>query len=296
MSPSVTALPAHSVVSGTLWGVGVGPGDPELLTLKAVRVLRAAPVIAYLAPLEGKGLARRIAAAVLEDGIARTEIALRMRFTVDRHSAQAAYDHGAAAIAGHLVAGRDVAVLCEGDPLFFGSFAYIMARLEARFPVEVIPGVGSLAACSAALRQAFALLDDRAAVIPASRTADEITATLAVVDAAAIIKVGRHLAKVAGVLERLGLLERAWHVERASQPEARVRPLTAVMAETREAAAYFSMVLVYKGEKTCDVVKEDPSNSGGGAWPVGREDGAAHCSGPARGASARVQGAGAGGR
>ena len=103
-------------MSGTLYGLGIGPGDPELLTLKAVRILAAAPVLAWPAPLEGDGMARRIAAAHIPTG--RIEIAIRMGFTVDRAGTEAAYDRAAAEIAQHLEAGRDVAVLCEGDPFF----------------------------------------------------------------------------------------------------------------------------------------------------------------------------------
>lgn len=245
MTPFLAALPICVSVSGTLWGIGVGPGDPELLTLKAVRVLRAAPVIAYPAPFEGSGLARRIVAKVLDDGLCRTEIALRMRFDVNRTSARTAYDQGAVTIAAHLAAGRDVAILCEGDPLFFGSFSYIVARLGGCFKVEMVPGVNSVSACSSVLQRPFALLDDRAVIIPALRPAAEIEAALAVAEAAAIIKVGRHLTKVVCVLDHLGLLERAWYIERAGQPEQRVQSLVAVMATTEE-SSYFSMVLVHK--------------------------------------------------
>ncbi len=243
---NTTLLPART--SGTLWGVGVGPGDPELLTLKAVRILRMVTVIAYPAPSGGGSLARRIAAAVLDDGVNRTEIVLRMRFEADRVSAQTAYDQGAAAIAIHLASGRNVAVLCEGDPLFFGSFAYLMARLKARFPVAVVPGVNSVAACSAIVQRPFAFLDDRAVVIPASRPSDEIEAALATAEAAAIIKVGRHLTRIADVLGRLDLTERAWHVERAGQPGEHIRPLTAALVLSVE--SYFSMILVHRrGER-----------------------------------------------
>ncbi|VBB69110.1 Cobalt-precorrin-2 C20-methyltransferase [invertebrate metagenome] len=228
----------------------MGPGDAELLTLKAMRVLRAAPVVAYPAPLKGSGLARQIVESVLSDGLYRIEIAMRMRFNLDRTSAQTAYDRGAAAIATHLAAGRDVAVLCEGDPLFFGSFAYILARLGDRFPVEIVPGVNSIAACSAVLQQPFALLNDRVVIIPASRPAAEIEDALVKAESTAILKVGRHWDKVVRVLDRLDLRRQAWHIERASQTGQQVRSLATVEATVERSSTYFSMILVYRrGER-----------------------------------------------
>ena len=239
---------SHVHVSGTLWGVGVGPGDVELLTLKAVNILRAAPVVAYPAPLKGMGLARQIADFVLRHNPYCIEIAIRMRFNADRISAQAAYDRGAAAIATHLAAGQDVAVLCEGDPLFFGSFAYILERLGEHFLVKIVPGVTSVTACSAVLQQPFALRDDRAAIIPAQRPEAEIEEILLQVENAAIIKVGRHFPKVVAVLDRLDLRKRAWHIERAFQQQQRIRSLS-TMVGVVENPTYFSTILVHRREK-----------------------------------------------
>ncbi len=246
MDRSLVQSSAH--VSGTLRGVGVGPGDAELITLKAMRVLRTVPVVAYPASLEGICLARQIAESVLKHNPSRIEIAIRMRFDADRISAQAAYDRGASAIATHLAAGRDVAVLCEGDPLFFGSFSYIVERLGHSFPVEIVPGVNSVAACSAVLQHPFALRADRAAIIPAQRPAAEISDILLKVESAALIKVGRHFSKIVGVLDRLNLLKRAWHIERAGQQGERVQSL-ASMVGGAESHTYFSMILVHRREK-----------------------------------------------
>ncbi len=123
-------------MSGTLYGIGIGPGDPDLLTLKAVKLLQSCPVIVWPAPLTGDGLARTIAAPHIPDG--KTEIAIRLSFHPDRADTDAAYDQAASAIAAHLAAGRDVAVLCEGDPLLFGSFIYLLDRLRDQ-PVQVVP-------------------------------------------------------------------------------------------------------------------------------------------------------------
>ena len=127
-----------AVAPGTLYGVGVGPGDPELMTVKAVRLLSRAAVVAYPAPEEGESLARSIAKEHLPPGAA--EIALRMPFAPGSDTAPA-YDAGAKAIAVHLAAGRDVVCLCAGDPMLYGSFVTLSERLTGRFPVKIVPGV-----------------------------------------------------------------------------------------------------------------------------------------------------------
>ena len=133
-------------MSGTVYGLGVGPGDPELLTLKALRILRAAPVIAYPAPETGDSFARQIVAPHLPGG--QQEIAIRMPLGDGQFPKAAVYDAAAAAIAGRVADGLDVAVLCEGDPFFYGSFMYLYARLVVSCPVQVVPGVSSLMACA----------------------------------------------------------------------------------------------------------------------------------------------------
>lgn len=225
-------------MTGTLYGIGVGPGDPELITVKAARLLRSVPVIAYPAPLQGDSLARRLAAPHLPGG--QVEIALRMAFDPAQPAPDAVYDRGAAEIAGHLDAGRDVAVLCEGDPLFYGSFAYVLERLAGGYPVEVVPGVASPMACAAVLQQPLSSRDEAVAIIPATRPEAEIAAALAGCEAAVIMKLGRHLPKVRRVLDRLGLSAGATIVAWAGHPEQRVLPLDSAEAP------YFSMVLVRK--------------------------------------------------
>lgn len=225
---------------GTVYGLGVGPGDPELLTLKALRLLRAAAVIAYPAPEEGASFARSVAAPHLPGG--QAEIAIRMPLGEGLFPKADIYDRAAEEIAAHAAAGRDVAVLCEGDPFFYGSFMYLYARLGKRCRVEVVPGVSSLMACAAAAGAPLAARNDVLTVIPAPLPEVELKARLAEVEAAAIVKVGRHLAKVRRVLDELGLAGRAHYVERATLASERVLPL----AEAPEAAPYFSMVLVHR--------------------------------------------------
>jgi precorrin-2/cobalt-factor-2 C20-methyltransferase len=230
--------------AGTLYGIGVGPGDPELLTLKALRLIRAAPVIAYPAPEEGRSFARAIVATYLSPG--KRELAIRIPMRAERFPAEAAFDRAAAALAGELAAGKDVAALCEGDPFFYGSFLYLFARLGARFAVTVVPGVSSLMACAGALGAPLAARNDVLSVIPATLDEAQLVARLAAAEAAAIIKLGRHFAKARAAIEALGLQDRARYIEHASLASQRIRPL----AEIDPASVpYFSMILVHsRGE------------------------------------------------
>jgi precorrin-2/cobalt-factor-2 C20-methyltransferase len=230
-------------MSGTLYGLGVGPGDPELLTLKAARLLGQVAVVAYPAPMTGDSLARRIAAPHLAPGT--QELVLRISCDPARRDDDG-YDSGALQLAAHLEAGRDVALLCEGDPFFYGSFAYLFARLADRFPIEVVPGVASVMACSAALSHPLTARDDALVVIPAPRPEDEIARLLEGAEAAAIMKIGRHLPKVVAVLRRLGLADRAVYIERAGQPGQRICSLDSALAD---GAPYFSMILLHKRGK-----------------------------------------------
>ncbi len=227
--------------SGTLYGVGVGPGDPELITLKARRILRTVPVIAWPAPLEGESMARKIAASHLPGG--QTEIPIRMPMVAERFPAENVYDKATDEIGVHLTEGRDVAVLCEGDPFVYGSFMYLFARVAERFPVSVVPGVSSLTAGAAALGMPLAARNDVLVVLPAPLGEDELERRLADTDAAVIIKVGKHLGKVRRVLDRLGLSESARYIEHATMADQTIRRL----AEMDGAVApYFSLVLVHR--------------------------------------------------
>jgi precorrin-2/cobalt-factor-2 C20-methyltransferase len=228
-------------MTGCLYGLGIGPGDPELITLKALRLLQAAPVLAYPAPDKGPSLARQIVAGHLPGG--QIEIAIRMPMLVNRFPAQEVYDWAEGELSRHLGAGRDVAVLCEGDPFFYGSFMYLFGRLAERFPVEVVPGVSSLTACAASLGAPLAARNDVLVVLPAPLPEAELAERLATVEAAAIIKVGRHFEKVRRVLTELGLAEQARYVERATMENQKILPLDAVEGDE---VPYFSMILVHR--------------------------------------------------
>jgi len=228
-------------MNGMVYGLGVGPGDPELITLKAQRILARVPVIAYPATEAGDSLARRIAAPHI--GPAVEEVPIEIPIYGGAFPDQQVYARAAGRLGREIERGRDVAVLCEGDPFFYGSFMYLFARLAARFRVEVVPGVSSLTACAAVLRAPLAARDDVLVVLPATLDAAVLKARLAEADAAAVIKVGRHLDKVRAVLAELGLARNARYVERATMAEERVLPLDQVAAGE---APYFSMVLVHR--------------------------------------------------
>lgn len=228
-------------MAGTLYGVGVGPGDPELVTLKALRILQSVPVLAWPAPEEGPSLAREIVAAHLPG--TQREIPIRMPLLPARFPADDVYDKAAVEIGAALSAGDDVAVICEGDPFFYGSFMYLFGRLAGDHTIEVVPGVSSLTACAAALGAPLSAKNDVLTVIPGPLDADTMKQRLADADAAAIIKVGRHFDKIRGVIDALGLAENARYIERATMAEQRIVPLAEFGDHD---APYFSMILVHK--------------------------------------------------
>lgn len=228
-------------MTGKAIGIGVGPGDPELMTLKGARILSQSTVVAYPAPEEGDSLARRIAAPHLPDNA--TEIVIRMPLSANRFPVEGVYDRAAAEIAAHLAAGRDVAILCEGDPFFYGSFMYLFARLAKDWPVEVVPGVSSLTACAAMSRKALAAQNDVLTVLPAPLPDDILRDRLAASDAAAIIKVGRHLPRINALLQEMGLADQAEYIEHATMADQHHAPLSELIGAK---APYFSMILVHR--------------------------------------------------
>lgn len=228
-------------LAGTLYGVGLGPGDPELMTLRAYRLISGADVIAYPAPDDGESFARSIAAAMIPEEAEEIPIVIPMR--TERFPAQAVYDAAAQQIAEHLDAGRDVVTLCEGDPFFYGSFMYLFSRLADRYETEIVPGVTSMTACAAASQRPLCARNDMLSVIPAPLDEDVLEQRLREADAAVIMKVGRHLPKCRRVLDRLGLTAAAVYVQRATLGDEAVIP----MAEAPDEAPYFSMLLVYAG-------------------------------------------------
>ena len=235
---STTPLPPSH---GVLYGVGLGPGAPDLITLRAARLIEGAAVVAYPTLAGAESFARSIAADLIAPDA--VEIVMDVPMSVERAPAQAAYDLGAAQIAAALDAGNDVICLCEGDPFFYGSFMYLFARLSDRYRVEVVPGVTSVTACAARAGMPLAARNERLTVLPGPLPEDELRARIDGAESVVIMKVGRHLAKIRCVIDGLGLTGSAVYVERASLPEEVVLPLV----EAPEKAPYFSMILLTKG-------------------------------------------------
>lgn len=246
-NPNPSETSATHQTTGRLFGVGTGPGDPELLTLKAVRVLRESPVVAYFCKRGGAGRARtscleHITEEHIEEPLSypvTTE--LPHGSTEYRERIEAFFDESARRLGEHLDAGRDVAVLNEGDAFFYGSFMHVFMRLREHYDTTVIPGVGSIMACGALLPRPLAMRDDVLTVVPGTMDDDALTRSLQSGKAVVIMKVGSNLPRIRGVTERLGLAEQAWYVEQASMPGERMLPL----AQTGDhKAPYFSMVLI----------------------------------------------------
>lgn len=230
--------------AGILYGLGVGPGDPELMTVKAWRILSMVPVVAYLTADGRHSTARDIARPFLpEDAM---EIAIDMPMRTEREPAMAAYDAGAALVMEQLKAGKDVAFLCEGDPFFYGSFMYLHARLADRFKTIVIPGVSSMTAAAARIGRPLAARNDILKVLPATLAEDVLERELQGASSAAIIKVGRHFSRVRLVLDRLGLSARAVVIENATHDKERCYPLHEAAGD---ALPYFSTILLYAGSE-----------------------------------------------
>ena len=230
----------------TLFGLGVGPGDPDLMTVKARRILDACPVVAYFAARRSRGNGF----AVVEPFITEHHELLRLVYPVTTESIDPAdyeraiaafYDDSARAIEAHLLAGRDVAVVCEGDPFFYGSYMYIHQRLADRHDTEVVPGVTSVSAAAAAAGRPLVSMNETLTVIPGVLPPDELKEALSNVDAAVVMKVGRRLPSVRAAAEACGHGDAAVYVERASCDAERVLPLSATEDVD---APYFSLVLI----------------------------------------------------
>lgn len=233
--------------SGHLYGIGVGPGDPELMSLKADRLIRSTGTVAYFAAKGRPSNARRVAEHLLTPD--HREIRIEYPVTVEALRPDESYedlliecyDEAADRVAAELDAGHDVAVICEGDPFFYGSYMYLHNRLANRYDTTVVPGISSPVAGSAALSRPLVCGTEVVSVLSAVLPEEELKSALAACDAAVIIKVGRNLPKVRSALESLDLMGRAFYVERATWAEQQVSPLAD--ADTH-GAPYFSMVVV----------------------------------------------------
>lgn len=232
---------------GTLYGVGVGPGDPELMSLKAARILSTAPVIAFFAKRGNPGNARRIVNGHLNPEAELLRLDYPMTTELPESdpayttALRAFYDESASAIAAKLDEGRDVAVICAGDPFFYGSYAHLHERLAATHVCEVIPGITAMSGCWTRAATPMTCGDEMLAVLSGTMARDTLAARLSDCEAAVIMKVGRNLAKIRAALRQAGKLDRAIFVERGTMPEERIIRLA---DKPDDEAAYFAVVLV----------------------------------------------------
>ena len=232
---------------GALIGVGVGPGDPELLTLKAIRVLKEVEVIAHFAKAGNASNARATIVGHIRPDM--TELTFRYPVTTEipRNTPdycdrmRTFYDDSAATVAAHLDAGHRVAVICEGDPMFYGSYMHLHVRLAARYPTEVVAGVTGMSGCWSAVATPMAQGNDVFTVLPGTLSENELERRLEDANCAVIMKLGRNLPKVRRALRRAGRLDRAIYVERGTTANAASMRLTAKLDDE---APYLSMVLV----------------------------------------------------
>jgi precorrin-2/cobalt-factor-2 C20-methyltransferase len=233
--------------TGRLFGIGLGPGDPDLLTVKAVRLIQAAPVVSYFAKAGRRGNARAIVDRWLTGSA--VEVPLHYPMTTEHAfdspvyvtTLAAFYEGAVAALSAHLEAGRDVALLSEGDPLFYGSFMHLYVRLRSRFPVTLVPGITGMAGCWAAAGEPMTWGDDMLSVLPGTLPRASLTERLRAADAAVIMKLGRNFAKVRAAVDEAGLLSRAIYVERGTMDSEVVMRLA---DKADGPGPYFSLILI----------------------------------------------------
>lgn len=234
-------------MTGRLVGVGVGPGDPELVTLKAIRTLNEADMVAHFVRNGSLGRARMTVAGHLRLDIQEFPLVYPVTTEMPKHDSgyqegmRKFYDAAALSLAEHLDTGRIVAVICGGDPLFYGSYMHLHVRLAQRYTTEVVPGVSGISGCWSAAGAPIAQGDDVFTVIPGTLREEEIIRCLHDSDAAVVIKLGRNLPKVRRALVQAGRLERAIYVERGTLPDA---VITRLADKRDDEAPYFALVLV----------------------------------------------------
>jgi precorrin-2/cobalt-factor-2 C20-methyltransferase len=232
---------------GTLVAVGLGPGDPELITLKALRALQSAGAIAYFAKAGNSSHAQKIAAAHLRPDVPQLPLLYPVTTELDhksdayRDAIGAFFDQSAATLARELDRGVNVAVICEGDPLFYGSYMHLHARLAPRYATQVIAGVTGMSGCWSSIGAPIAQGDDVLTVLPGTLDEADLARRIGDTDAAVIMKVGRNLPKVRRALAATGRLDGALYVERGTMNGARAMRLA---DKADDVAPYFAIVLV----------------------------------------------------
>ena len=236
-----------TALGGTLYGIGVGPGDISYLTLRAAALVRDVDVIAFFAKRGLQGNAR----GIVDPLIAPHRDELRLEYPVTneippedpsyQEQISRFYEESVEMLAALLRQGKSVGLLAEGDPFFYGSFMHMWRRLEAIFPLEVVPGVTGMSGCWTRANAPITWGNDILSVLPGTLGEEQLTHRLAETDAAVIMKVGKNLAKVRRAVEAAGLLSRALYVERGTMRGEQIMPLS----ECPDGSGpYFSMVLI----------------------------------------------------
>ena len=234
-------------MSGRLIGVGTGPGDPDLLTVKAVKAIQSCDVLAWFAKEGRRGNGRGIVDGIVRDGTIELPLYYPVTTEIHRqkpeyvHQVTSFYEASTEAIAAHLDAGRNVAVLSEGDPLFYGSYMHLHVRLANRYAAEVIPGVTAMSGCWSQANLPIVQGDDILSVLPGTLDEDQLVRRLRDTEAAVIMKVGRNLPKIRRALAEAGRINDAFYVERGTMANTAMTPLA---VKSDDEAPYFSIVLV----------------------------------------------------
>ncbi len=229
-------------------GVGVGPGDPELMTLKAWRLIEQAQVISYIANESGESQARSIAQQALAANKNKPlEIPVHMPMNTDRSLGNVAYDQAAEMIQQQLNIGKNVVFICEGDPLFFGSFAYLLERLQGKYSCQVVPGISSVHAAASALKLPLTLLKESFAVISGRHSDEQLKATLRMHDSVVIMKAGRSRKRILDALSETGRTDEANYLEYISRENQKIE--TDISGLEPDAGPYFSLFVVIRQQR-----------------------------------------------
>lgn len=243
---------ATTTKTGTFYGVGVGPGDPGLITVKALKLIQTSPVISYLVNDKGQSQGNNIAqAAIAESGIkvvqGQQDIAITMPMLTERKLANTAYDDGAKQIREQLLQGHDVVFLCEGDPLFFGSFSYLLERLQEEFPCQVVPGISSVNAAASALVQPLTMLTETFVVMSGRHTDMQLLNALNHHDSIVIMKAGQARPRILALLEQSGRTNDAQYLEYIGRDNERIEKDVSKLEV--EAGPYFSLFVILRSER-----------------------------------------------
>jgi precorrin-2/cobalt-factor-2 C20-methyltransferase len=233
--------------TGRIICAGLGPGDPDLMSVKARRAVQGAGTIAYFRKAGRPGQARQIVEGLLATGV--TELAMEYPVTTELAFDSPAYN---AALAGFyddwaarlrdLATQRDIVVLCEGDPFFYGSFMHLYSRLRGDIEIEVIPGITGMSGCWTATGEPITWGDDVLAVLMGTLPEADLVAQMRAADALVVMKTGRNLPKIRRALAAAGRLDAAWLVEAGTMPRQKLARLSDVDGAD---CPYFAIVLVH---------------------------------------------------